>query len=436
MIDEQTEKLHDGRPKNWFWDYNTVFGSDLSVHAKIVRLYLARCASNGSRQAWPSLNNIAEHCGISRATVKRALAELLEAGWLTKETRRSNQGDFASTIYTLQAPPQSSPDKPVGGLAPVEPTLSRDDREGGGLSESLPCPDLIGVGSDRAKGRLSESQRVGSVGAYVGSGGAPNKTKDNNTKLNNTQGTSSSSEVVSSLRSDTTSGAVATLDLPEPGANPRSASPSVSPSVPETPDDGELTTREIIGALGDAFLEIAGMADRYPPGPQRKRVYALMGRLYNRLDSEPVFRAIDALTRRPDVDDPLRYVAGAAEKIAREMERRPAVSDDYVKKFYDGLKAHVLTPERRTYWEEQYRLAREEGEEILRQRQAKLDAARDLLETPRHSDDPTLEAIYELQRRGARAIIEEQNDLGGAKTIGQYARDFLEKLQGIPASPA
>jgi DNA-binding MarR family transcriptional regulator len=78
--------LEDGRKRGWFWDYNEVFESDLSAHAKLVRLYLAKCADNG-RKSWPSYNKIAKDCGISRDTAKRVINELEQKGWLKKITR-------------------------------------------------------------------------------------------------------------------------------------------------------------------------------------------------------------------------------------------------------------------------------------------------------------------------------------------------------------
>ena len=61
MNNNNVAKLKDKRRKNWFWDSNFVFGSNLSAHAKLIRLYLAKC-SNDARQAWPSYNKIAKDC--------------------------------------------------------------------------------------------------------------------------------------------------------------------------------------------------------------------------------------------------------------------------------------------------------------------------------------------------------------------------------------
>ncbi len=102
----QISRLIDERNKNWFWDYNCIFDTNLSEHAKLVRLFLARCADNQTRQSFPSINTIAEKCSISRPTAKRALAELEEAGWLKKTFRYTELGNHTSNVYTLTTPEQ------------------------------------------------------------------------------------------------------------------------------------------------------------------------------------------------------------------------------------------------------------------------------------------------------------------------------------------
>lgn len=96
--------LTDGRRKDWFWDYNDIFDTNMSEHAKIIRLYLARCADNQNRQSFPSISTIAEKCSVSPATVKRALKELEEKGWIKKTIRKNPAGDYTSNIYTLVYP--------------------------------------------------------------------------------------------------------------------------------------------------------------------------------------------------------------------------------------------------------------------------------------------------------------------------------------------
>lgn len=133
-MDEKT-LLTDSRRKNWFWDYNDVFTSSLSSYAILVRLYLARCADNTTRQAFPSLNNIAEHCKISRTTVKKAIAELTKTGWLKKETRRED-GVYTSNIYTLCYPQEggrSCDDLPCNEMTPPSTEVGRNTTEGYGV---------------------------------------------------------------------------------------------------------------------------------------------------------------------------------------------------------------------------------------------------------------------------------------------------------------
>lgn len=172
-----TNSLEDRRPKNWFWDYNDVFDSDLSAHAKLVRMYLARCAGE-ERKAWPSINTIAKHCGISKPTVKRAISELEEKGWLIKTSRVVASGEHLSNVYVLTHPD-------VANVASVENELE----QGGGFSQNLPVKNIT-TGDEG--GRFSQNPPgknittfeggVGSHRTYVGSQVAPNNT---NLKINN-----------------------------------------------------------------------------------------------------------------------------------------------------------------------------------------------------------------------------------------------------------
>jgi DNA-binding MarR family transcriptional regulator len=79
----------DNRKRGWFWDYNDVFGSSLSEHAIVVRLYLARCA-NKNQEAWPSLNTISRNCKISKPTAIKAVRELESQGWVRRIIRKNN----------------------------------------------------------------------------------------------------------------------------------------------------------------------------------------------------------------------------------------------------------------------------------------------------------------------------------------------------------
>lgn len=128
-----TDILQDARQKDWFWDHNAVFDSDLSANAKLVRLYLARCA-DGQRAAYPSLSTIASRCGLSKPTVIKALKELEEKGWLVRTGRVTAKQEHLTNVYLLVTP---EPEKQAG------PDHS-DKKEGGGKAALPPVKNITG----------------------------------------------------------------------------------------------------------------------------------------------------------------------------------------------------------------------------------------------------------------------------------------------------
>jgi biotin operon repressor len=154
MPNQEGQQLIDKRRKGWFWEYNDVFGSDLSAFAKLVRLYLARCADK-ERQAWPSYSKMAKDCGISRDSVKRAVDELAESGWIVKHVRIQD-GECLPNHYHLCDPPN---------------TAAKDDENGGGCSQHLPCRHTTGgVGAHSTQVDAQDTQvgahNIRRVGAY------------------------------------------------------------------------------------------------------------------------------------------------------------------------------------------------------------------------------------------------------------------------------
>ncbi|MFZ5650928.1 MAG: helix-turn-helix domain-containing protein, partial [Bacillota bacterium] len=123
-----------------------MFRSNLTAHAKLVRLYLAQCA-NRDRMAWPSMKTIADACGISRATAKRAVNELVEEGWLKKMIRQKESGEYISNVFELCDPPdQDEREKKTdqqGSRVRQNPPCN-NLTQGGGVTQTLPCHDLTG----------------------------------------------------------------------------------------------------------------------------------------------------------------------------------------------------------------------------------------------------------------------------------------------------
>lgn len=72
----------------------------LPKRAKLVYFYL-HDRMDDEKTAWPGLNRIAQDLSISRSTVKRAVADLEQAGYLRKELRRRENGSLTSNKYHI-----------------------------------------------------------------------------------------------------------------------------------------------------------------------------------------------------------------------------------------------------------------------------------------------------------------------------------------------
>lgn len=83
------------------------FSSELRPRARLVlQVLVLHCNKEG--ECFPSIKTIAAKCGYGISTVKRALDELVKAGYIIKQARfdeRKNGGQ-TSNLYTLCAEPQ------------------------------------------------------------------------------------------------------------------------------------------------------------------------------------------------------------------------------------------------------------------------------------------------------------------------------------------
>jgi len=118
----------------WFAAPNFIFEDDLDTYeiAILVNLY-RRAGPDG--EAWPSLKTIAQDTGMSKPTVKRRLGDLIDKGWVHKQTRKTAKGN-RSNLYILT--------EPVRLRGGVTETPRGDHTDPGVGSERS------GVGSDRA----------------------------------------------------------------------------------------------------------------------------------------------------------------------------------------------------------------------------------------------------------------------------------------------
>ena len=81
--------------------FASIYVSDLPHRARTVYMYLRdRC--NKENQCYPSIGTIAGELQLSRRTVERAIADLEDAGLLTKEQRWRENGGRSSLLFTLK----------------------------------------------------------------------------------------------------------------------------------------------------------------------------------------------------------------------------------------------------------------------------------------------------------------------------------------------
>lgn len=76
--------------------------ADLPARARMVYMYLQdRANKDGS--CWPAVKTIARDLKLSRSTVKRALRDLEQTGYLEKQERYRKNGSCTSNLYTLSS---------------------------------------------------------------------------------------------------------------------------------------------------------------------------------------------------------------------------------------------------------------------------------------------------------------------------------------------
>lgn len=85
---------------NYFRVPNDIFGSGIEKRAFVVYCYLSRCSDMKTRQCYPSLKTIAKTCNLSVTTVRRALADLEDGGWIDIAQRFTDNGQ-ESNLYTV-----------------------------------------------------------------------------------------------------------------------------------------------------------------------------------------------------------------------------------------------------------------------------------------------------------------------------------------------
>ena len=80
--------------------FRNIYNSNLSHRAKSVYMYL-KDRSNSAGSCWPGIKTIARDMNLSRSTVKRALADLEQHGYLKKASRQRANGSSTTNLYTV-----------------------------------------------------------------------------------------------------------------------------------------------------------------------------------------------------------------------------------------------------------------------------------------------------------------------------------------------
>ncbi len=87
----------------------------ISKHALIVCIVLCYHADKNAK-CFPKLRKIAAEARCSRSTVQKAIDELIELGYITKQTRRKEGSkEYTSCIYTIIGLPLSGTPIPLSG---------------------------------------------------------------------------------------------------------------------------------------------------------------------------------------------------------------------------------------------------------------------------------------------------------------------------------
>jgi len=73
----------------------------LPNRAKLVYVYLYD-RMDGEKKTWPGINRIGSDLSLSRSTVKRAINDLVNAGYVRKEAAFRKNGSATSNRYFIE----------------------------------------------------------------------------------------------------------------------------------------------------------------------------------------------------------------------------------------------------------------------------------------------------------------------------------------------
>lgn len=110
----------------FFQTPNAIYLQGLNIYEISVYIYLCRCGNNGS-DAFPSYNDIAKKCGMSRRKAIDTINDLIKKKLVLKYERdkSSNLYEVVTNLPSAQYSPPSAQDAPPNG-APDAPSSAQD----------------------------------------------------------------------------------------------------------------------------------------------------------------------------------------------------------------------------------------------------------------------------------------------------------------------
>ena len=90
----------EGESENMIYFKSIYADEELPSRARLVYFYLWDRANQEGR-CWPAINTIARELKLSRSTVKRALRDLEDSGWVERQDRYRDNGSCSSNQYRL-----------------------------------------------------------------------------------------------------------------------------------------------------------------------------------------------------------------------------------------------------------------------------------------------------------------------------------------------
>lgn len=101
---------------------NEIYSADLTKRATLVAFYLINRA-NKELTCFPGIKTIAKDCNMSTRTVQRALNDLVDAGYVKKESRYRDNGGQSSNLFTLIIKPSDGDEG-----SKKDPMLKHEDK--------------------------------------------------------------------------------------------------------------------------------------------------------------------------------------------------------------------------------------------------------------------------------------------------------------------